>query len=197
MTTTARTLTEAERRAQLLKAAREAFDEKGYESATVSDIVRRAGVAQGTFYLYFGTKKDIVVELSQRPMELVADRLRSMAAVSPSFEETMRGMVRTGFAIAREYPDLCRLIHMGSGAMEQAKATSTGQDLRAIGVNLFKDAIASGDMEPVDADVAFDTFHSMLSGAMQHAFADQAGERVDVIEQAVTELVVRAFVKRI
>ena len=50
--------------------------------------------------------------------------------------------------------------------------------------------------EAVDADVAFDTLHAMLSSAMQRAFADPTGERADDIEQAVTELVVRAFVKR-
>lgn len=172
------------------------FDEKGCEAATVSDIVRRAGVAQGTFYLYFGTKKDIVVELAQRPMELVADRLKSMAAVSPSFEETIRGMVRTGFSVGRDYPDLCRMIHMGSGAMEEAKATTTGQDMRTTGIAMFEHAIASGEMEPVDAEIAFDTFHSMLSGAMERAFADRTCERVDDIEEAVTEIIVRAFVKR-
>jgi len=196
MTTTTRTLTEVQRRAQLLKAAREVFDEKGFEAATVSDIVRRAGVAQGTFYLYFSTKKDIVIELAQRPMELVAERVKSITAESASFEEALRGMVRTGFAIGKEYPDLCRLIHMGSDTVEQAKATSQGQDMRAMGIAMFEHAQANGDMEPVDTEVAFDTLHAMLSGAMQRAFADRACERADDIERAVTELIVRAFVSR-
>jgi len=41
------------RRADLLAAARAILAEKGLEAATVSEIVARAGVAQGTFYLYF------------------------------------------------------------------------------------------------------------------------------------------------
>jgi AcrR family transcriptional regulator len=42
-----------ERRAQLVHAAREVFGAKGYHDATVDDITRAAGVAKGTFYLYF------------------------------------------------------------------------------------------------------------------------------------------------
>ena len=48
MSTSTRTLSEAERREQILAAARAVFDENGYEPATVSEIVRRASVAQGT-----------------------------------------------------------------------------------------------------------------------------------------------------
>jgi AcrR family transcriptional regulator len=46
-----------------MTAARSVFSKKGYESATVSEIVGRAGVAQGTFYLYFESKKQIFDEL--------------------------------------------------------------------------------------------------------------------------------------
>ncbi|MEW6274511.1 MAG: TetR/AcrR family transcriptional regulator [Bacillota bacterium] len=44
---------------KLLEAAEEVFGEKGYYETSVVDIITRAGVAQGTFYLYFKTKKDI------------------------------------------------------------------------------------------------------------------------------------------
>ena len=51
-----------------MTAARSVFDEKGYDNATVSDIVTKAGVAQGTFYLYFDSKKGVVIELARKPM---------------------------------------------------------------------------------------------------------------------------------
>jgi AcrR family transcriptional regulator len=43
---------------QILASARKLFAEKGYDHTTVSEIVQDIGIAQGTFYLYFGTKKD-------------------------------------------------------------------------------------------------------------------------------------------
>lgn len=45
-------------RQKLLAAAEEEFGEKGFHGASVSSITRRAGVAQGTFYLYFASKED-------------------------------------------------------------------------------------------------------------------------------------------
>jgi len=50
-------------RERLLTAATEVFAAKGYIATRVSDIVRQAGVAQGTFYLYFKSKQVIFEQL--------------------------------------------------------------------------------------------------------------------------------------
>jgi AcrR family transcriptional regulator len=59
-------LSKQQRREQLLRAARDVFAKLGYARATVDDITREAGVARGTFYLYFGDKRDALEELIQR-----------------------------------------------------------------------------------------------------------------------------------
>jgi AcrR family transcriptional regulator len=48
------------RKAELIDAAEELFREKGYEQTSVSDIVKKIDVAQGTFYYYFKSKDDIL-----------------------------------------------------------------------------------------------------------------------------------------
>jgi AcrR family transcriptional regulator len=48
---------------RLLAAATVVFAAKGYTATRVSDIVREAGVAQGTFYLYFASKQEIFKQL--------------------------------------------------------------------------------------------------------------------------------------
>lgn len=50
-------------RIRLLEAAEAVFGEKGFFRASVSDITRRAGVAQGTFYTHFAAKEDAFREL--------------------------------------------------------------------------------------------------------------------------------------
>jgi AcrR family transcriptional regulator len=47
----------------LLDAAESVFGERTYDDASVSEITRRAGVAQGTFYTHFPDKKAIFLEL--------------------------------------------------------------------------------------------------------------------------------------
>jgi AcrR family transcriptional regulator len=53
----------SDRRVQILDIALQQFAENGYHKTKVSDIVRKAGVAQGTFYWYFKSKEAIALEL--------------------------------------------------------------------------------------------------------------------------------------
>jgi AcrR family transcriptional regulator len=59
-------LPKAERRQQILAAARDVFARRGYHQSTIDDIVAEAGVARGTFYLYFEDKRAIFSDLIDR-----------------------------------------------------------------------------------------------------------------------------------
>ena len=56
----------AERRQQILEVARDVFARRGYHTAKIEDIVAAAGVARGTFYLYFEDKRGIFEEIVDR-----------------------------------------------------------------------------------------------------------------------------------
>lgn len=62
----ARTVDRPARRAALVSAAARAFAARGVENTAVSDIVKAAAVAQGTFYLYFKSKDEIVLAVVDR-----------------------------------------------------------------------------------------------------------------------------------
>ncbi len=53
----------AERRAHILESAIRTFSEKGYHQTSIADIVEAAGVARGTFYLYFESKSTVFLAL--------------------------------------------------------------------------------------------------------------------------------------
>ena len=65
-----------ERRQQILGCARDVFSEKGYHGASIADIIARAGVARGTFYLYFKSKRDVFDELLEGLLTLIQGRIR-------------------------------------------------------------------------------------------------------------------------
>jgi AcrR family transcriptional regulator len=52
------------RRQQILQAALRCFSRDGFHNTTTADIVRESGVSQGTLYLYFTTKEEIIVALA-------------------------------------------------------------------------------------------------------------------------------------
>src|ERR1700730_13421403 len=60
-------------RRKILDAAEEVFGAMGYYEASISEITRRAGVAQGTYYIYFHSKREIFAEL----VEDIGKRLRA------------------------------------------------------------------------------------------------------------------------
>jgi AcrR family transcriptional regulator len=63
-------------RQRVLEAAEQVFGAKGYHDASVTEITRAAGVAQGTFYLYFRGKKEIFLDL----VDELGTRLRAATA---------------------------------------------------------------------------------------------------------------------
>lgn len=56
----------AQKRGFILEAAAAVFGAKGFHAVTVKDITDRAGIAHGTFYLYFKDKKDVYLALSRQ-----------------------------------------------------------------------------------------------------------------------------------
>jgi AcrR family transcriptional regulator len=82
---------EATRR-KILDAAEEVFGEMGYYEASISEITRRAGVAQGTYYIYFHSKREIFAELVEDiGKRLRADMRAAIAGASDRLEVERRG----------------------------------------------------------------------------------------------------------
>jgi len=107
-------------RAEILAAANAVFGEKGYERASISEITRRAGVAQGTFYLYFQDKLAVFVELVD---DLGAQLRRRIAEAVSGIDhrlEIERVGIRTFFQFAREHRQLYRVVRQAEFVDEAA-----------------------------------------------------------------------------
>ncbi|MBN2487834.1 MAG: TetR/AcrR family transcriptional regulator [Methanosarcinaceae archaeon] len=68
------------RRNELIDVAEELIIRNGYEQTTVSDIVKDAGVAQGTFYHYFCSKHDVLEAIIARYVETVKEGIEGIAS---------------------------------------------------------------------------------------------------------------------
>jgi AcrR family transcriptional regulator len=96
-------------RERLVSAAAEVFAVSGYHASRVSDIVARAGVAQGTFYLYFRSKEAVFLELVDRFFtRTLAETLGVAdpheAATAADVVAQTRAMWRTLIVRCREQP---------------------------------------------------------------------------------------------
>src|SRR5438046_10621848 len=94
-----------ERRQQLIDAAKDVFAKKGYHAATVDDITRAAGVAKGTFYLYFGEKREVYYELVRTFLQLVKDIGASVAREVHTVAEFYARSERAAAELVRLFVD--------------------------------------------------------------------------------------------
>lgn len=131
-------------RGKLLDAAELEFGEKGYHAASISSITRRAGVGQGTFYLYFPSKEEVMRELVRhmgktlrrtlaRATEGAADRLEverrgfdAFVRFSLDHSNLYRVVMESQFVDEGVYRDYYRRLADGYGA-GLARAQQAGQ----------------------------------------------------------------------
>ncbi|HLZ55334.1 MAG TPA: TetR/AcrR family transcriptional regulator [Ktedonosporobacter sp.] len=81
----------AARRNQILDAATQVFAEKGFHRATIKDIARVAGIADGTIYTYFASKTDVLLAILNRLNE-TTEREQQFSQGS---EEDVRAFMRS------------------------------------------------------------------------------------------------------
>ncbi|MCA6230393.1 MAG: TetR/AcrR family transcriptional regulator [Phenylobacterium sp.] len=86
-----REITKAQNRQAILDAAREVFGEVGFETVTVRDIIRRTGLASGTFYNYFRSKEEVAAALSRDGARRFSPVLKAQRERARTWEEFVRG----------------------------------------------------------------------------------------------------------
>jgi len=80
-----------DKREAILRAAIKVFAQKGYFSSKVADIAKEAGIADGTVYLYFKSKDEILHSIFDRAMEeFIAEGRREIAEIETADKRLQR-----------------------------------------------------------------------------------------------------------
>ena len=95
-----------ERRETILRAAAQAFAQFGYFKAKVADVARAAGVADGTVYLYFRNKEDLLTSIFNWAMEQFVTRARVELPLIADPRERLRRFAQLHFALIESERDL-------------------------------------------------------------------------------------------
>lgn len=181
-------------RGRLQQAALELFAERGFEQATVTEIAKRAGLTERTFYRYFADKPEVFFApadtLGEAVLAAIADAPRDASpieAVSTAFESVTadfrdRGIARRRRAIIasddglqeRELIKFARVAEAIAGALRERGVGDPAAILAGeAGVAVFRTAWsqwASDDADDSDASLAelvrasFDTLKAVASG---------------------------------
>ena len=174
-------------RERLVSAAAEVFAVSGYHASRVSDIVGRAGVAQGTFYLYFPSKEAVFLELVDR--FFTRTLAETLGAADPEEAATAADVVAQVRAMWRTLIVRCR--------QQPAAATAVLRDAPALGPDIrdrvrgyyerIADGVAAyitvasrrGLVRQVDARLAGWLVQGLVDRAMYYALVLDPGADAD------------------
>jgi len=116
---------------QIIDAAVITIAENGYHQTQVSKIAKQAGIADGTIYLYFKNKEDILISLFQEKMANFIEKIKEVIAGKQTAAEKIFMMIENHFRILSQNPKLA--------VVTQLELRQSNQELRRRINNVLKE----------------------------------------------------------
>jgi AcrR family transcriptional regulator len=140
----------AQRRREILDAARREFFERGFHRPTVDDVASRAEVSKGTIYLYFESKEEILAHLLLEGLDLLLTEMEAACdpATTPQAESTLERLAHAYLHFCQANPNHFRLIMaFDRGRFEESISPELYQqvlDKSLRGLDLLAQTIVAG-----------------------------------------------------
>jgi TetR/AcrR family fatty acid metabolism transcriptional regulator len=110
MTTAEKAAQRAAKRERILRGAIKVFAQKGFHSCRVSEIARAAGVADGTIYLYFKSKDDILISLFEDRMDALCRAIERETSAVDGPSDRLQRIVDVQLGTVKEHRDLAEVV---------------------------------------------------------------------------------------
>src|SRR5512134_1508286 len=99
-----------DKRERILDAAERIFARDGFFAAKVADVAKDAGVADGTIYLYFKSKDDLLISLFESRMERVNATLATAIAGTSGAQAKLVALIRTYLGLVKDQPSTAEIM---------------------------------------------------------------------------------------
>jgi TetR/AcrR family fatty acid metabolism transcriptional regulator len=99
-----------DKRERILRAAVKVFAKKGFYASRVSEIAKAAGVADGTIYLYFDSKDDVLESLFEDRIERLLDTLRAELSAQPDARARLRRLIELQLRLLEGQRELAEVV---------------------------------------------------------------------------------------
>jgi len=171
-----------DRRAALLDTAQAVFLEKGYETATVNDVLAAAALSKGGFYHYFKSKDDVLDALRTRYTQWFLDTVAAKVERIPADQagERLRAWIKAYGAVYLSTIAVHDLVYhsVHSSRNNQDRIAITGQIER-----LLEDGVARGAWHLPCPHLTATIIYSAAHGVLDDAVASRTDDMPAVMEQ--------------
>lgn len=191
-----------DKRARILDAAERIFARRGFFHARVAEIAREAGVADGTIYLYFKNKDDLLISLFESRMERVtAELAAALERVGPRPTDRLTAFFDTYAQLVVAHPELAEVLtvelRQSSKFMKQYQNPRFSDFLKLL-AGIISDGQEAGDFDrALPAPIAARAIFGMLD-ELALAWLLGRGEKFDIVRAAgsLGALVLRGLERR-
>ena len=179
---------EARRRA-ILQSAVDTFAEHGFFASRTRDIAAGAGVAEGTIYLYFDGKDDLLLTAFREKVNEFCESVAALRADPAPFHERLDRFIHLQFASIEQEPALATVLLLESRQSGKFYGEPVREVLRAYAAavdSLLQSGVEQGDLRPeVDIPLA----RRMLIGFLEETELDWLlGERTRPLSRLATRV---------
>ncbi|MDI6850646.1 MAG: TetR/AcrR family transcriptional regulator [bacterium] len=188
-----------ETREKILIAARDVFGKKGFYETKMEDIVREAGVAKGTLYLYFQSKEELYQCLIKEGIKYFSSRIKETIEVEESLEGKIRALLKTLVLLIEENKDFIirmvyeiPLVNLWNDKLKNA-ILEEQKEFTEFLKNLFESALKKGLIYEGDVNILSSAFLGMVMRPIFNSFIN--GTMSEDVEEEVFQIVKRAFLK--
>ncbi|MBL4635627.1 MAG: TetR/AcrR family transcriptional regulator [Kofleriaceae bacterium] len=140
-----------DKRQRILAAAETVFAENGFFYAKVSQIAKQAGVADGTIYLYFKSKDDLLISLFEVRMKQVCTAMNETIAKDKECADKLRSFIRTHLALVNDHPSLAEVLtvelRQSSKFMKEHSNPQFAEYLKIL-ATIIADGQSKGEFDP-------------------------------------------------
>jgi AcrR family transcriptional regulator len=183
-----------ERRRQILAIARQRFLDDGYAKTSVSSIVRGAGIAQGTFYLYFKSKQDVLVELRRGAVARYEAALLDVTTEPGPADLRLAQVVSRIVRVLRELMPLERVFRAAESAENTQRAALNGRKrLARLAARFIEQGITEGDFQPRPPLLTAQLIVTLFDSVLYDALAHQQPDTVEVVAEEGMRFALRAL----
>lgn len=157
---------DGDKRARILDAAVRVVADKGFPGATVAEIAREAGVADGTIYLYFRSKDDLLVSLVEDALGRILDEARARVDAAPSPLDGLRAFIRHHLEQVAARPDLAQVLTVELRPSARPLQTYFGRAFLGY-LDLLADVLQKGQQDgSIRADLNVKAARRAIFGAL-------------------------------
>lgn len=140
------------RREQILRAAERVIGRLGFADASIAEITREAGTAQGTFYIYFSSKEEIFRELVAEMGHMTRKVLAQAISPADSRLDAERRGLKAFLLFVADHPALYRIVEEARSA-DPAAYKDYYTSFAAAYRRQLKRAANTGTIRPGDAEI--------------------------------------------